>query len=189
MKASFEKSLIEQRQDADAFKKRYATYQAIFESTGTATLIVMEDTTIAMANHESFSLTGYSSEELIGQKWTQYVESESLQKMIKNHILRRENPSMAPKKYEVRLVNKKGEIRYALLDISMVPGTGQSIVSILDITDRIEAENDLKAKADELERFNNLMLGREMRMIELKIEVNELLKRAGGKEKYKIQEQ
>lgn len=184
---SFEKSRNERRQTVEAMQESHVKYQAIFESTGTATLIIMEDTTILLANQESFALTGYSQEELIGQKWTQFVEAESLQKMIKNHNLRRKNPSLAPKKYEVKLVNKKGETRYALLDISMVPGTGQSIVSILDITDRIEAENALKNKADELERFNNLMLGREMKMIELKKEINELLKSAGKKEKYRLQ--
>ena len=93
---------------------------------------------------------------------------------------------MAPKKYEVKLLNKKGEIRYALLDIGMVKETGQSIVSIIDITDRIVAEQALMTKADELERFNRLMLGREIRMIELKKEINELLKKSGKNEKYKI---
>jgi len=46
----------------------------------------------------------------------------------------------------------------------------------------------LKKKAEELERTNNLMLGREMKMIELKKEVNELLKKTGEKEKYRIHE-
>jgi PAS domain S-box-containing protein len=174
----------ENRQKEKVLRDSVAKYQAIFESTGTATLIVEEDNTICLANHECFSLTGYSPEELIGKKWTQYVDTESLAKMIKNHNLRRQYPSLAPKKYEVKLVNKSAESRYAILDIGMVPGSGQSIVSILDITDRIMVEKALIAKADELERFNNLMLGRELKMIELKKEVNELLKKTGEKKKY-----
>jgi PAS domain S-box-containing protein len=169
-----------------ALKESYSKYLAIFESTGSATLLVEEDTTISLANQECLSLTGYTREELIGQKWTKYVENESLEKMIKNHNLRRMDPAMAPKKYEVKLLNKKGEIRHALLDIGLVKVTGQSIVSIIDITDRIVAEQALMAKADELERFNRLMLGREIKMIELKREINELLKKSGKNEKYKI---
>jgi hypothetical protein len=46
----------------------------------------------------------------------------------------------------------------------------------------------LKKKAEELERFNNLMLGREMKMIELKKEINEMLREAGKEEKYRIHE-
>ncbi|MBM2815221.1 MAG: signal transduction histidine kinase [Ignavibacteria bacterium] len=52
-------------------------YQAIFESTGTVTLIVEEDTTILMANNECYSITGFTPDELIGQKWIQYVAPES----------------------------------------------------------------------------------------------------------------
>jgi hypothetical protein len=41
-------------------------------------------------------------------------------------------------------------------------------------------------KTRELTRFNNHMVGREVRMIALKEEVNELLKKMGEPEKYKI---
>ena len=127
----------------EALRKSIAKYQAIFESTGTATLIVEEDTTILMANNECYSVTGYTPDELVGQKWIQYVAPEGLQEMIKNHQLRRQNPDLAPKKYEVKLVNKKGERRDALLDISIVYGTKQSVVSILDITERKRREEKL----------------------------------------------
>ncbi len=172
----------------ESLKLSQSKYQVIFESTGTATLIVEADHTILLANHECFSLTGYSQEELIGQKWTQYVEAGSLQEMVKNHDLRRKQPSLAPKKYEVKLVNKKGETRFVILDIGMVPGTVQSIVSIIDITERLMAERAIKSKVEELERFNKLMLNREMKMIELKKEVNDLLIKAGEGEKYRILE-
>jgi PAS domain S-box-containing protein len=184
--AGFTIDTTESRKTDAALKESYSKYLAVFESTGSATLLVEADTTISLANLECQSLTGYTREELIGQKWTRYVEKESLEEMIKNHNLRRKDQSKAPKKYEVKLLNKKGEIRHALLDIGMVKETGQSIVSIIDITDRILAEQALIAKADELERFNRLMIGREIKMIELKKELNELLKKSGKNEKYKI---
>lgn len=57
-----------------------------------------------------------------------------------------------------------------------------------DITERKKAEEALKEKMDELMRFHRLMVGRELTMIELKKEVNHLLKKAGEAEKYKIVE-
>jgi len=120
-----------------------ALYQTIFEFTGTATFIFEENLNILMTNKECFSITGYLPSEMIGQKWTQLFASESLQVMMKNHYLRRQNPDLAPKKYEVKLVNKQGELRDVILEVGMIPGTKQSIVSILDITDHKQAEEAL----------------------------------------------
>ena len=58
----------------------------------------------------------------------------------------------------------------------------------LDMTERKLAEQELKKHLDELERFNRLVVGRELKMIELKKEVNDILKRSGNGEKYKIVE-
>jgi len=125
-------------------KESKRRYHAVFESTGTATLLVNEDTTIDLANQEALDVTGYTPKELTGKKWTEFVAPESLKKMLKFHQLRRQAPEKAPKKYEVKLINKAGEIRHALLDIGMIEGTKQSVVSILDITERRKAEKDLK---------------------------------------------
>ncbi|MDD3875139.1 MAG: PAS domain S-box protein [Bacteroidales bacterium] len=57
-----------------------------------------------------------------------------------------------------------------------------------DITKQKETELALKAKINELERFNELTVDREIRMIELKKEINELLIATGKKIKYKIVE-
>lgn len=121
-----------------------AMYQAIFESTGTATMVVEEDGTIIAANNQCLLDTGYSPEELVGTKWTNYVAPESLELMLKYHKLRREDPRKAPKKYEVKLINKKKEIRIVQLDVGMIPDTKRSVVSMLDITEFKQAEKTLK---------------------------------------------
>lgn len=58
--------------------------------------------------------------------------------------------------------------------------------TISDITQRKNAEEALKLKMEELERFNDLTVGRELKMIELKREINSLMNRMGEKEKYRI---
>jgi len=55
-----------------------------------------------------------------------------------------------------------------------------------DCSARKKAESLLLKKINELERFNNLTIDRELRMIDLKKEVNKLLAELGKKEKYRI---
>lgn len=57
-----------------------------------------------------------------------------------------------------------------------------------DITERKHAEQALMAKMDELERFHRLTVDRELTMIELKKEVNDLLNKLGQGNKYSIHE-
>jgi hypothetical protein len=71
------------------------------------------------------------------------------------------------------LIIENGEI------ISMV-GT------IQDITDRKKAELELQANMENLQRFHRVSVGRELNMIELKKEINDLLSKAGQSPKYKI---
>jgi PAS domain-containing protein len=59
---------------------------------------------------------------------------------------------------------------------------------IWDITKLKETENSLTTKMEELQRFHNLTVDRELFMIELKKEINELLKKSGLPPKYKIVE-
>jgi NAD-dependent DNA ligase len=49
-----------------------------------------------------------------------------------------------------------------------------------------DTEKSLQKKIEELEWLNQMMIGREIRMIELKKEINTLLKKLGKEEKYII---
>jgi PAS domain S-box-containing protein len=140
-------------QSRELARKSESMYQTIFEATGTATIIVEENTTIIRANRECLQVTGYSPEELTGTKWTNYVTPESLEMMLKYHGARRDNPELTPSQYEVRLINKTGQVRYAILQVSMVPGTKQSVVSMVDITERKQAEEALRESESKYRDF------------------------------------
>jgi PAS domain-containing protein len=59
-----------------------------------------------------------------------------------------------------------------------------AMLAISDITERIKAEETMKEKTKELQQSYNMMIGREIKMVELKNEINELLKKEGKKAKY-----
>ena len=61
-----------------------------------------------------------------------------------------------------------------------------AIESLRDITERKHMEDEMRRNVEELERFNKLAIGREIKMIQLKEEINELMIQLGKVEKYKI---
>jgi PAS domain S-box-containing protein len=121
-------------------------YRAIFENTGTAIIIVEEDSTISIANTELEKLTGYTREEIENKKsWTEFVVEEDLEGMLSQHRLRRVDADTARKQYEFRLVDRHGQIKDILLTVGMIAGTKRSVASLLDITDRKRAEEKYRS--------------------------------------------
>ena len=166
-------------------RKSEVKYKSVFENTGTATIIVEKDSVILLANSKFETLSGFSRKQIEGKKkWTEFVVPEDLSWMKKQHELRRENGEKALKSYEFRFMDKNKEVKSIFLTIDMILGTTKSVASLFDITERKKTENELKGKMSVLERFNRLTVGRELRMIELKKEINELLEKAGLEKKY-----
>lgn len=56
----------------------------------------------------------------------------------------------------------------------------------IEVTERKRAENDLAAHATELEQFNRLAVGRELRMVDLKREINALAESLGQPPRYSV---
>ena len=90
--------------------------------------------------------------------------------------------------YDLQMYNREHQIRDMLITYLPMTYDGEEGILgwLLDITDRKIAEKEIKEKYEDLSRFRRMAIGREQKMIELKNEINELLKAAGNSEKYKI---
>lgn len=132
---AFVRDITQTKKDEKALEKSESYYRAIFNHTGTATVIIEEDTTISLVNAKFEKLSGYQKEELEGKKtWTEFVEADDLARMTEYHSLRRNNPQSAPEIYDFRFIDRNGVQKYIHLEVGMIPGTKKSVASLLDIT-------------------------------------------------------
>lgn len=142
----------ERKKAEDALSKSETFYRAIFENTGTATIIVGVDTIISMANKRCEALSGYSVDEIENKKsFMDFVHPEEQERILGYHKMRRIGGKDVPSEYEFRLLNKNGEEKQIMLFASVIPGTTDSVVSLLDITQRKNAENEVKRSLNEKE--------------------------------------
>ena len=152
------KALRSQDREYERFEKNLTHsghfYQTLFENSGTATIVIEQDTTISMMNNDFANFTGYPREEIIGHTWTMYVAEDDVERLLYFHRIRRKDSSAAPRNYEFKIRHKDGSILHIFMTIAMIPGTTQSIASMVDITERVKTE---KALRDSEERFRQLV--------------------------------
>jgi PAS domain S-box-containing protein len=130
-------------------------YRAIFENTGTATMIIDADGFISLVNSKFEELSGISKKEVEGvYKWMQFVPEPDKSRMIEYQRRRQKKEKEVPTSYEFTFRRHDGELRRILLTVDLIPGTNQTIASLLDITRRKNMETELKASK---EKYQNLV--------------------------------
>lgn len=127
-------------------------YRTIFENTGTAVMVIEEDTTVSMTNRMFEKLTGYSQAAIDGKvSWTQLVALDDLERIKRFHEARRVDEHRAPGSYECRFIRPDGNYQEVMVSVAMLPGTRQSIASLIDISDLKRTERELVNSRMELE--------------------------------------
>jgi PAS domain S-box-containing protein len=146
--------ITERKRAEEALRQSESRYRTIFENSGTAIIVVEEDTTISFVNTKFETLSGYARHEIEGRKsWTEFAVQEDLERMLMQHRLRRVDRNASQKYYEFRFKGRNGQIRDIALSADVIPGTMTSIASLLDITDQKQAGEALRKSE---ERFRTL---------------------------------
>jgi hypothetical protein len=129
---------------------------------------------------------GYSREELIGNEIAFIYSEDQLPKLEEALKATMDGGWIG----ELVAKRKNGELFPIAISSSLIKDDeGNAIAHMAsheDISERKRAENELKKKNKELELFNRLAVGRELKMIELKKEINALLVQLGKESKYEI---
>lgn len=133
------------RQAEESIRASEERYRAVFNTTGTATVIIEDDTVMSLVNNEFTKLSGYPRDEIEGKlSWSRFISVPDRARMLAYHRARRDVPGSAPAQYECELVRKDGAIRHILVHVNLIPGTGQSVASFLDITKLKELQEALR---------------------------------------------
>lgn len=141
-----------------ALKESESRYRAVFQNTGTATVIVDGRKTIELANRGFERLSGYSSEELCGNMtWTEFVHPEDTEMMAGYHEKRRSEKRDAPNEYDFRFINREGEVRDVHLMVDLISGTDRSVCSLSDITECRRMQSELNRNLEKLETLLKTM--------------------------------
>jgi PAS domain S-box-containing protein len=133
-------------------------------------------------------LKGYSSEEIIGKNFSCFYPPENSEAPKRELSIAVKEGFFTDESIRVR---KDGSRFFASVTISALlkeNGDLRGFVKITrDITERKRAEEELRAANEELREFNQIMVGRELRMIELKKEINDLCAKNGAPPRYEIE--
>jgi PAS domain S-box-containing protein len=153
---STQHNITEHKKMEESLRQSETEYRALFETTGHAKAIIEEDMTISRINKEFELISGYSRVEMEGKKkWTEFVAKDDVKRIREYHRLRRVNQKAVPRSYEFQYLTKKGELRNGFVTVDLIPGTKKSIASIVDITDRKHAEEELRETHDYCENLFN----------------------------------
>jgi PAS domain S-box-containing protein len=190
---SFSRDITEQKRAEEALKESEERFKAIALTTPVGIGVVDASKAVFLYINSAYEKAfGYAESELLGRKTPDiYWSAEDREKIL--GILK-EKAQVA--EYEVKLKRKDGTSFWGLSSVRPIIYGGRPALlgAFVDITDRKNAEErllqntvELRRSNEELERFNRAMVGRELRMVELKKQVNELCSKLGEPRKYKTQ--
>lgn len=176
---------ITERKKAEEEIRKLST---AIEQSPAVVIITDAEGNIEYVNEAFAMLTGFSSKEVLGKNPNVLKSGENppaVYDELWQTIL-----SGRTWRGELCNKNKDGTLGWDDVSISPLKNKQEEITHFVgvqfDITNRKQAEEALNEQIQKLERFNKLAVGREMKMIELKEEINALLREAGRKEKYVI---
>jgi PAS domain S-box-containing protein len=168
-----------------------------------ATFVIDREGKVLAWNRAIEKMTGVRKEEMIGQGEFTYampfygerrpilidlVLKPDDKYMAKYYSITMKDDMMSGEAFSPKLFGGAGA--YVSATASQLKDEHGNIVgaieAIRDVSASKKSAEELTAKVVELERFNRLMVGRELKMIELKREINSILDRLGEPPRYSV---
>ncbi|MBN1819487.1 MAG: PAS domain S-box protein [Prolixibacteraceae bacterium] len=176
----------ESREELMASNREIKKLSQALEQSPTSVIITNIEGNIEYVNKKFTLVSGYTFEEAIGKN-PRILNSG---KHSKEFFIQLWDKIISGKNWYGEICNKKknGNLYWEYTSISPLRNSEDKIINFIavkdDITERKEIEEKLKEYTEELEVFNKAMVDRELKIIEMKEEVNRLCDELGREQKY-----
>jgi PAS domain S-box-containing protein len=117
-------------------------YRSLVENSAMGIFIVDDNYTFEFVNQRLCQILGYTSSEITGHKFMEFLAPESVE-LVQDRYQRRQKREAVPMNYEFEVIRKDGERRQVEIYSNVVKdsdGKNHTIAQILDITERVKAE-------------------------------------------------
>lgn len=127
-------------------------YRRLFESTGAATVIFDSDGIILKSNTKFQELSGFSEAEINGKlAWPSFVSPDDRERMLTYHQQRESEGNEAPREYDFTFIDRHGQHTFVHVVVDVIEETQERIASLINISPRKEAEEQLAQLNQQLE--------------------------------------
>jgi PAS domain S-box-containing protein len=154
--------------------------RAVVESSLDAIVCVDEDDRIILWNEAAEQLFGYTREEALGMPVTDILVEKFRKKHLRGlrEFLTTGRPCLIGRITETEGLRKDGSTfaKEMSLTAARIDGRWVFTAMMRDISERKRYEQELHARMDEIERMNRLMVGRELKMEDLRKTIRRLQK-------------
>lgn len=134
-------------------------YKAVFEHTGTAAVIIESNDIISMVNSKFCEFAQMDSQQIENKKtWHEFIAPEYIE-TIQNFIKAKVNlkdTSAPPLQAEAKFISSSGEEKIVFISLGVIPISNQVVVSLLDVTDKKQAEQRWQALEKQLRKSQKM---------------------------------
>ncbi len=184
----FISDVTDRKQAEKTLEESEDRFRAVSEYSHNAICILNEQGRIIWVNAAMIKMGGYTVNQLYeADSFISFLAPESIDFVLSNFtkFVNKENYEHNLRFYIIRADGEKRLFEKHMTDFISLNGSRNLAISMIDITESELAAKLLDKKIKEMEIFNELAVNRELKMIELKKEINSLLLKIGEKEKYR----
>jgi PAS domain S-box-containing protein len=168
--------ITERKTAEETIKAKERWFSLVFEHTTELVHVLDEKGNFSYVSPAFKTVLGYEPSDLMGQSASVLLhpdEIQNTQKIFLDLTSQPERPSIVTQ----RIKRKDGTfltMESVASNLLSVPEIHGLVVISRDISERIKTQEDLQKKTEELERMNRFMVGRELKMKELKQKMKQL---------------